>query len=41
MKSSRLAIVLLVAAGDPLKDVTEFERVTFVMKGGAVLKGGK
>jgi len=24
--------------GDPLKDVTEFERVSFVMKGGVVYK---
>jgi imidazolonepropionase-like amidohydrolase len=24
--------------GDPLKDVTELERVTFVMKGGVVYK---
>jgi len=32
---------LIAVAGDPLKDVTELERVTFVMKGGAVIKGGK
>jgi imidazolonepropionase-like amidohydrolase len=25
--------------GDPLRDVTQLERVTFVMKGGAVVKG--
>lgn len=30
---------LIAAAGDPLADVTELERVTFVMKGGAVVKG--
>jgi len=27
--------------GDPLKDVTEFERVKFVMKGGVVYKAAK
>jgi imidazolonepropionase-like amidohydrolase len=32
---------LIAVAGDPLKDVTELERVTFVMKGGAVIKGSK
>jgi imidazolonepropionase-like amidohydrolase len=32
---------LIAVAGDPLKDVTELERVTFVMKGGTVIKGGK
>jgi imidazolonepropionase-like amidohydrolase len=32
---------LIAVAGDPLKDVTELEHVTFVMKGGAVIKGGK
>ncbi len=30
---------LVAVAGDPLKDITELERVTFVMKGGAVIKG--
>ncbi|HEV2801474.1 MAG TPA: amidohydrolase family protein [Pyrinomonadaceae bacterium] len=29
---------LIAVAGDPLKDVTELERVRFVMKGGAVVK---
>jgi imidazolonepropionase-like amidohydrolase len=32
---------LVAVAGDPLTDVTELERVTFVMKGGAVVKGGR
>jgi imidazolonepropionase-like amidohydrolase len=30
---------VIAVAGDPLKDVGEFERVTFVMKGGVVYKG--
>ncbi|HEU4429604.1 MAG TPA: amidohydrolase family protein [Myxococcota bacterium] len=30
---------LIAVNGDPLADVTELERVTFVMKGGAVIKG--
>ncbi len=29
---------LIAVAGDPLKDITELERVRFVMKGGAVVK---
>src|SRR5262245_54023755 len=29
---------LIAVAGDPLRDITELERVTFVMKGGAVVK---
>src|SRR6185295_1330830 len=29
---------LIAVAGDPLKDVSELERVTFVMKGGTVIK---
>ncbi len=31
---------LVAVAGDPLKDVTELERVQFVMKGGVVYKAG-
>lgn len=30
---------LVAVAGDPLQDVTELERVTFVMKGGTVVRG--
>jgi imidazolonepropionase-like amidohydrolase len=30
---------LVAVHGDPVKDITELERVTFVMKGGAVFKG--
>ena len=29
---------IIAVAGDPLKDITELERVTFVMKAGQVLK---
>jgi imidazolonepropionase-like amidohydrolase len=29
---------LIAVAGDPLADVTELERVAFVMKGGAVIR---
>jgi imidazolonepropionase-like amidohydrolase len=29
---------LVGVSGDPLKDITELERVTFVMKGGVVFK---
>jgi imidazolonepropionase-like amidohydrolase len=32
---------LIAVAGDPLADVTELERVTFVMKAGVVVKGGR
>ncbi len=37
LEAGRLADVVAVA-GDPLKDITELERVHFVMKGGAVVK---
>jgi len=30
---------LIAVAGDPLADVSELERVVFVMKGGVVYKG--
>jgi imidazolonepropionase-like amidohydrolase len=30
---------IIAVAGDPLKDVTEMERVKFVMKGGVIMKG--
>ena len=29
---------LIAVEGDPLKDITELERVKFVMKGGVILK---
>ena len=29
----------MAVGGDPLKDIAELERVTFVMKGGQVYKG--
>jgi imidazolonepropionase-like amidohydrolase len=32
---------IIAVDGDPLKDVTELERVKFVMKGGAVYQGAK
>ncbi len=31
---------LIAVTGDPLKDITELQRVRFVMKGGAVIKNG-
>jgi imidazolonepropionase-like amidohydrolase len=37
VEAGRFADIIAVA-GDPLKDVTELERVTFVMKGGVVYK---
>ena len=39
IEPGRLADIVAVA-GDPLADITELERVTFVMKGGVVYKGG-
>jgi imidazolonepropionase-like amidohydrolase len=39
LEPGRYADVVAVA-GDPLADVTELEHVTFVMKGGEVVKGG-
>jgi len=30
---------VIAVSGDPLKDITEMERVKFVMKGGVVVKG--
>ena len=32
---------IIAVDGDPLKDVTEFERVKFVMKGGVIHKAAK
>jgi imidazolonepropionase-like amidohydrolase len=29
---------IIAVSGDPLQDITELERVKFVMKGGAVVK---
>ncbi|MGE5325696.1 MAG: amidohydrolase family protein, partial [Deltaproteobacteria bacterium] len=31
---------IVAVAGDPLSDITELERVKFVMKGGEVVKDG-
>ncbi|QYU66190.1 amidohydrolase family protein [Leptolyngbya sp. 15MV] len=31
---------VIAVAGDPLADVTELERVAFVMRGGVAVKGG-
>jgi len=39
VEAGKLADIVAVA-GDPLEDVAEMERVTFVMKGGVVYKGG-
>jgi imidazolonepropionase-like amidohydrolase len=38
IQPGRLADVVAVA-GDPLKDITELQRITFVMKGGRVVRG--
>ena len=38
IQPGRFADVVAVA-GDPLKDISELRRITFVMKGGAVYKG--
>lgn len=40
LQPGRFADVVAVA-GNPLTDITELQRVTFVMKGGVVYKGGK
>jgi imidazolonepropionase-like amidohydrolase len=40
LEAGKVADVIAVDA-DPLKDVTELERVKFVMKGGMIVKGGK
>ena len=39
LQAGRFADVIAVA-GNPLTDISEFRRVTFVMKGGKVVKGG-
>jgi imidazolonepropionase-like amidohydrolase len=31
---------LIAVSGDPLKDITELQRLQFVMKGGAVIRSG-
>lgn len=38
IQAGRFADIVAVA-GDPLKDITELQRVTFVMKGGQIFKG--
>jgi imidazolonepropionase-like amidohydrolase len=40
LEAGKLADIIAVP-GDPLKDATELEHATFVMKGGAVIKNGK
>ena len=40
IEAGKFADVIAVA-GDPLRDITELERVTFVMKGGIVYKGDR
>jgi imidazolonepropionase-like amidohydrolase len=32
---------IIAVSGDPLKDITELERVKFVMKGGQVIRNGQ
>jgi len=39
VQAGRYADIVAVA-GDPLSDITELERVQFVMKGGVVYKAG-
>jgi imidazolonepropionase-like amidohydrolase len=40
LEVGKLADIVAVP-GDPLKDITELERVKFVMKGGVVIKNEK
>lgn len=40
IQAGRFADIIAVA-GDPLKDITELQRVTFVMKGGQIHKGAR
>jgi imidazolonepropionase-like amidohydrolase len=39
IRTGRYADIVAVD-GDPLRDITQLEHVTFVMKGGVVYKGG-